>query len=251
MSSNTTILITGANRGIGRAITKLYLSRPNTTLIAGVRDPTNTTTTASLSTLPLGQGSKLVIVKIESSSETDAKTAISTLPQHGITHLDLVIANAGIGHYWAKARDVDIEELKQHYLINSIAPLVLFQAALPLLKASKSPKFVTISSALGSIAAMENIPLPSAVYGSSKAALNFTTRKIHQEEGDWGLVAFSVHPGWLKTELGNAGAAAAGLQEAPETLEVVIPQLVSLFDTATREKSSGHFLTYNGTDFQW
>ena len=55
------------------------------------------------------------------------------------------------------------------------------------------------------------------MYGSSKAALNFLTRKIHQENAE--LTAFVVHPGWIDTELGNAGAEAAGLAQAPDRLE--------------------------------
>ena len=55
------------------------------------------------------------------------------------------------------------------------------------------------------------------MYGSSKAALNFLTRKIHQENGE--LTAFVVHPGWIDTDLGNAGAEATGLVKAPDSLE--------------------------------
>jgi hypothetical protein len=55
------------------------------------------------------------------------------------------------------------------------------------------------------------------VYGSSKAALNFLTRKIHQENAE--LTAFVVHLGWIDTDLGNAGAEAAVLAKAPDSLE--------------------------------
>lgn len=213
MSSPTAVLVTGGNRGklevsivllnslpllirmigIGRAIVLSYLQRPNVTLIAGVRDPAHESA-KSLNSLPLGTGSKLLVVKIDSSSEFDAKNAVAELQSlHGITKLDIVIANAGIGYYWTTALDTSIKQMQEHYLVNSIAPLLLFQATSALMAASGSPKFIVMSSVLGSMGAMEQAPLPGTAYGSSKAALNYTTRKIHFENPY--LTTFVVHPG--------------------------------------------------------
>lgn len=88
--------------------------------------------------------------------------------------------------------------MKEHYQVNVIAPTLLFQAVLPLLEKSigldgKEPKFVTVSSAAGSIGAMEACPFPNAVYGPTKAALNYLTRKIHTEHT--GITAFATEPG--------------------------------------------------------
>ena len=170
-----------------------YLQRPNITLIAAVRDPASETA-KTLKNLSHGAGSKLNVVKIDSASETDAKAAIGQLKtQHGISALDIVIANAGVGSHWAPAADTDINELRHHLEVNFIGPLTLFQATLPALKASPHPKFVVISSILGSIGAISQAPLATTAYGSSKAAMNFATGKIHQENPD--VIAFAVHPG--------------------------------------------------------
>lgn len=67
----------------------------------------------------------------------------------------------------------------------------MFQAAWPLLEKAKEPKFVYVSSGLGSIAAMEKVPC--LAYGVSKAAANFFVRKVHFECPD--MVAVAVHPG--------------------------------------------------------
>ena len=76
-----------------------YLQRANITVIAGVRDPTDESA-RSLNCVPQGSGSKLLFVKIDSSSETDVNKAAAELQAvHGITSLDTVIANAGIGYY--------------------------------------------------------------------------------------------------------------------------------------------------------
>jgi short-subunit dehydrogenase len=66
--------------------------------------------------------------------------------------------------------------------VNVNGTLVLFQATYALLKASTStPKFVAVSSFIGSIAIGPTIPVKLVTYGASKAALNFVVRKMHQE----------------------------------------------------------------------
>lgn len=73
-------------------------------------------TAKTLHDLSRGPGSKLIVVKIDSESETDAKAAVALLKtQHGIVNFDTVIANAGVGGHWAKAADTDIKELRHHY----------------------------------------------------------------------------------------------------------------------------------------
>jgi len=105
-----------------------YLQRQNITVIAGVRDP-SAEASKTLSSLPTHQTSNLITIALESGSEPPAKSAIETLTSiHHITHLDIAIANAGIGYYWAPASSASISELQKHFLINTIGPLVLFQA---------------------------------------------------------------------------------------------------------------------------
>lgn len=91
MSTNTVYLITGANRGIGKGLVAALLVRPSTTIIAAVRD-TESSTSKSLSSLPTGQGSKIVLAKIDSSDHTTPAKAIEGL--QGIDKIDVVIANA-------------------------------------------------------------------------------------------------------------------------------------------------------------
>jgi NAD(P)-dependent dehydrogenase (short-subunit alcohol dehydrogenase family) len=86
--------------------------------------------------------------------------------------------------------------------VNSIAPIILFQAFYPLLKASKStPKFITVTSGAGSVATFVDSPVTMGGYSASKAALNSLTRKIHFEN-EW-LVAFPLDPGPVATEMGK------------------------------------------------
>jgi norsolorinic acid ketoreductase len=152
--------------------------------------------------LPHGEDSKEILLKIDSASETDVLAAVNILTsEHGITKLDIVIANAGISNYFGKALITPVEQMLEHFKINSLAPLLLFQATAPLLNAAINAKFVTVTSGAGSISGMDKLQVENTAYGASKAALNFITRKIHFENPN--LIAFPINPGWLQTEAGN------------------------------------------------
>lgn len=157
MSTQTTYLITGGNRGIGKGFVSTFLSRPSTTVIAAVRDPSHATSKA-LSDLPKGAGSKLILVKLDSSVASDAASAVATLKKdHGITALDVVVANAGINTGGTSVRNTSAANTIEHFNVNAIAPILLFQATADLLQASKTgnPKFVAISTLIGSIATID------------------------------------------------------------------------------------------------
>lgn len=91
MSSNKVYLITGANRGIGLGIVTALLRRSAVTVIAGVRDIKASTSKALLD-LHTGEGSKVVLAKIDSNDQTSPAAAIKTLQD--IEKIDVVIANA-------------------------------------------------------------------------------------------------------------------------------------------------------------
>lgn len=185
--------------GIGKGLLSTYLARPNHTLIAGVRDPANASSKALLE-LPHGENSKVILVKIDSLSQTDALKAVETLKtEHKITKLDIVIANAGIANYWGQARITPAKEMTGHFEVNVVGPLLLFQATAELLDAAPEPKFFAISSIIGSIVLQANFPLECSAYGTSKIALNFVLARIHAENPK--ILAAPVHPGWLQTEV--------------------------------------------------
>ncbi|KAH7386383.1 hypothetical protein BKA64DRAFT_680822 [Cadophora sp. MPI-SDFR-AT-0126] len=242
--ANTTVLITGANRGIGKGLLEIYLARPSHTVIAAVRDPKTAT---SLNSLPKGPSSTLIIVKIDNTSETDPAAAIKTLQtNHSITNLDIVIANAGIADpIPSPVSSVSLESIHRHWQVNGLALVILFQAVYPLL--GQGAKFVYTSSALATITGMELRPFSMSAYGSSKAFGNYFIRKIHFENE--GLVAFAMDPGFVQTDMGNTGARAAGMEKAYTPTEECAAGFVKQVDEATREKTGGHFAGWNGEDF--
>ncbi|KAF9692066.1 hypothetical protein EKO04_010179 [Ascochyta lentis] len=255
MSSGLTYLVTGANRGIGKGFTTALLSRPNTTLIAAVRDVAKST--PILEQIPRAQGSKLVVVKIDSSVEADPKNAVDELAsKHAITSIDVVIANAGIGHSGAPVAELPVSIIREHLEVNTIGTVLLFQAFKPLLKASKSinPKFIALSTSLGSLTLQESfagLPLQFTPYSISKAALNLVVKKINIDES-W-LTAYVTHPGLVRTDLAtfldnpNIDAEQLGAIEVEESVAGILTTL----DKATKKETGGTFQNYDGTTLPW
>ncbi|KAL4790369.1 hypothetical protein BDV19DRAFT_402074 [Aspergillus venezuelensis] len=246
---NTVYLITGASRGIGRGLVEVFLARPNTTIIAAVRDP-KSASSKSLETLPAGSNSRVIIVKIDAKSQTDPATAVKTLAsEHGINHLDIVIANAGISDDFSTVHSVPVDAVKEHVDVNAYGPLYLYQAVYPLLKKSDKPIFTAVGSPMGSIGGMDMRPFPSGAYGPSKAMLHWIVRKVHFENQEF--VAFVVDPGFVQTDMGNAGAKLAGLEKAFITTEESVTGIANVVNGATRESVGGRFKIWDGSEFPW
>ncbi|KAJ0372709.1 hypothetical protein COL26b_009053 [Colletotrichum chrysophilum] len=172
----TIVLITGANRGIGKGLLEKYLARPNHTVIGTVRDPDHESSKA-LASLPKAKGSSLVLVKFDITVKADGLDAVKQLEAQGIDHLDIVIANAGVCFAWPKVSEIKVEDIEGHYVPNVHGLIFTYQATLPLLKKSKNGKWITIGSS----------------YGTSKVVAHWLTKAIHREEPE--LVAFPIDPG--------------------------------------------------------
>ena len=154
---------------------KTYLGRPNCTVVGTIRDE-NTPGVVALRSLSPGSQSELLIVKINSASETDARSAVEQVKAAGIDHVDILIANAGVSPAVDPLEQVSFAAVESTLRVNALGPLALYQACHPLLSKSKDAKFVTISSAAGSIGAMEgNGAWVAPSYAISKAALNWIT----------------------------------------------------------------------------
>jgi norsolorinic acid ketoreductase len=245
--SGLTYVITGANRGIGKGLVSAILLRPQTTVIATVRDVSSATT--PLSTLPVGKGSKLIIVKIDSTVDTDPAAAVAELSsKHNITKIDVLVSNAGLLGIIAPVLETPANEVRKHIETNTIGPLVLLQAFMPLLSLSSSPKFLVISSTLGSIGELHNLPVPFFAYGTSKAASNYFLRKVALENPN--LISMAFNPGWVQTDMGTGAAKGVGMVDAPMTLEDSVKGLLKLFDEASLEKT-GTFTNVSGEPLPW
>ncbi|KAG4033917.1 hypothetical protein MFRU_004g04130 [Monilinia fructicola] len=249
MSTTKTYLITGANRGLGRGLLEALSQRPNTTIIAGVRD-LSSPTSKSLFDVPAASNSRIIPIGISSTDDLSPSHAIQILQStHGIESIDVVIANAGISNYYGQASETPLSEMRSHFEVNTIGVLTLYQATLPLLLKSPQPIFVALSTGIASIGGMGELRVPATAYGASKAALHYVVRKIHFENEK--LTAFLLSPGWVRTDMGNAGAVAMGMESAPVSIEDSINGMLEKIDNATREETSGSLQSFDETKYPW
>ncbi|KAL4950793.1 hypothetical protein BDW69DRAFT_201912 [Aspergillus filifer] len=251
--ANTIWVITGANRGIGLGLVKTLLARPSTTIIGTVRNAAaETSLKEEILCISLGHNSVLHIVHLDFSTALPAETITAAITPLNLPHIDNLIANAGFSTPMTPTLTTTPSDLRACFETNTIAPLLLFQALWPYLHKSRTgaPKFISISSSVGSIAAQE--PMPGGAYGPSKAALNWLTRALHFQHEKDGLVAFALHPGWVQTRMGDLVARDWEYPKGPpETVEGSVVGILGVVDGASREKSGGKFLTYTGEELPW
>ncbi|KAK0703896.1 hypothetical protein B0T26DRAFT_517465 [Lasiosphaeria miniovina] len=239
-STPTVILITGANRGLGRGLAETYLARPNVTLVAGVRDPSSASA-LSLSSAPAGAGSKVVLVKIDSQSDTDAAAAVATLKAQGITQIDVAIANAGVANVFGQVHEIAPADQRRFVEINTLGPLKLYAAVRPLLLAAAAagrgtPKFVGVSTMAATTGEVETtVPYRNGAYAASKAMLNHLLRRAHFESE--GIAVFAVDPGFFDSDMGKEGASILGYDGPLTSLESVTAGTVREIDNTTRESA--------------
>ncbi|KAJ4403840.1 hypothetical protein N0V85_005007 [Neurospora sp. IMI 360204] len=251
VTDSTVVFISGVGKGIGSGIAKLYLSRPNHTVIGSVRD-LSTPSVAELKASPTAPGSKLLLVHIESTSSTDPAAAVSAIRAQGIDHIDIAIANAGAMPSTVPIEEVDTKDMLENYHINAIGPLLLFQAILPLLKKGREPKWASVSTTAGSIGLVDALAawiLPA--YGGAKAALNWLTAGIASSQKEW-LTTIALHPGLVQTGPGNWVAQKVGLgDKAPVTVEDSAAGVVKLVDGLTKESNGKFYNAVDSTEVPW
>ncbi|KAJ7101463.1 hypothetical protein B0H15DRAFT_919792 [Mycena belliarum] len=235
MSSNnaTVYLISGASRGLGFGVAASLAARPNTIVFAGARDPA----TKALTELA-AKYLNVHPVKLTAGDKADNEAAIAEIKKTA-GRLDVLVANAGISNYFGPLTTTPVSEMRDHWEVNTLGLVVIFQAAHELLLASPTgaPILAYISTAMGSIGNFYNGS--ASPYGSSKAAANFIVKVLDAEHP--ALIAMAIHPGWVATEMGNSGAAALGMAAAPVSVDTAIAGILVRIDGATKEKSSGRF----------
>ncbi|KAJ7505792.1 hypothetical protein B0H11DRAFT_359228 [Mycena galericulata] len=237
MSSKIVYLVSGANRGIGYGLVASLAARPSAIVFAGARDPAGAQSLKDLA----AKHPNVHVVKLTSGDKADNEAAISEIRKIA-GQLDVIIANAAVMKYFGPLATTPVSEFHDHFGVNTIGPVVLFQAAHSLLLASPSgaPAFVVISSIAGSIGRYQHST--AAAYGSSKAALNFLVKVLDHEYPT--LIAFSISPGWVSTDMGNTAAVAVGYPQAPDSVEDSVAGTLARIDEATKEKTSGRFLNF-------
>lgn len=259
MSGNNTVyLVTGGNRGIGLGLVQVLLPRPFTTVIATVRSQAKASELEqTIEFLPKGEQSILYTVEEVDYSSDNSLDHIKKLFDDAlgdkIKHVDVLICNAGYFTTMSSVLETTADALRSHFEVNTIGPLLTVQALWPRMKNSvpnKPPKFILISSSVGSIGMMER--MPGGAYGPSKAAANWVTKALHQQHGDDGLISVALHPGFVQTRMGNAASDQWDFPGGPpDTVEVNAKSILNIIDVSARDKYSGQFVTQNGIVLDW
>ena len=182
-----TVLITGANRGIGLAFAQSYAA-DGWRVHAAARNP------ARAGELKKTQGD-LAVHAFEVTDEKQLAALAKTLRGEPI---DVLINNAGV------AGEEDTEGWLRTFAVNSIAPVRVAQALLPSLERGRNKVIASITSGMGSIA--DNTSGGSYAYRSSKAALNMAMKSLSVDLASRGFTVLVLNPGWVKTDMGGAGA---------------------------------------------
>ncbi|KAK5991866.1 Short-chain dehydrogenase RED3 [Cladobotryum mycophilum] len=252
MTGNTVYLVTGGNRGLGLGLVRSFLARSLTTVIASVRSA-EAAATLKAEKITLGENSVLHVILLDFSTAIapekirqifDAEVGSS------VDHIDVLINNAGVCNNLNPALEVTADDLRMSFEVNTIGPLLVFQAFWPLLqKSASNPKLINVTSSLGGISIQE--PLSGGAYGPSKAALNWLTRALHIEHGVSGLIAVALHPGWAQTDMGHQTAGLWNIGPAPVTVEESVTGMVRVIDEASKEKYAGQFVTEQGKILSW
>lgn len=174
------MLIIEADQLQGLAIASQLAARPDAVIFAGARDPASA---VELKTLADAHPGRVHVLQVISADRANNNAAVEEIRKLA-GRLDVIIANAGISDCFQNALEVPQAEMTRHFEVNTNGPLVLFQAAYDLLRASPSPKFVVISSGSGSIEIGSQMPVNIYAYGASKAAVNWVARKLHRDFTD-------------------------------------------------------------------
>ncbi|MEX2647923.1 MAG: SDR family oxidoreductase [Alphaproteobacteria bacterium] len=189
-----TALVTGANRGIGLEFVRQYAAE-GWHVIAACRDPGKAQALGEL------EGGRIDVHRLDVADAAAVGALARTLAGAPI---DVLISNAGV---WFRDGErfgaLDYDAWEASFRINTVATARLAEAFVVNLTAGRERTIVAISSRLGSLALMKS----GYLYASTKAALNAVVKGLAHDLKDRGIKVIAMTPGWVRTDMGGAGAA--------------------------------------------
>jgi NAD(P)-dependent dehydrogenase (short-subunit alcohol dehydrogenase family) len=235
-----TVLITGANRGLGLELARQYAA-DGWRVLACTRHPD----AAALDAL----GQDHPHVSRHALEVTDAASIETLATALRGTAIDVLLNVAGVMHRRIVATDpgarpafggFDYDDWARVLAVNVLAPARVAEAFLEHVAAGEQRKIVTLSSELGSIGGNETGGLYA--YRSSKAAVNAVMKSMAIDLAPRGIIAVPMHPGWVRTDMGGPKAPLSAEESASGMRRVV--DGLTLAD-------SGRFLQWDGKELPW
>ncbi|XP_061324879.1 C-signal-like [Pezoporus flaviventris] len=254
------VLVTGANRGIGLGLVQHFLGMPTPPqwVFAACRAPTEQRA-QELQRLA-SRHRNLVIIPLEVTDPASIKAAAAQVGERlGGSGLTLLINNAGMAILNTLDKET-LEDMTHVYTTNTIGPLLMGQAFLPLLKKAVqgSPgsllscsraAIVNMSSSGGSIEEVTLFDMAQIVsYRCSKAALNMLTKCQSLRYKEDGVLCVALHPGWVQTDLGNIED--TGSLKPTLTVDESVRGMLKVLSSLS-EKDTGTFLSWEGKVIPW
>ncbi len=194
------ILVSGASRGLGLALTEKYL-QADWIVYAGVRDIQAAPMLALKNEFP----DRLFLLPLDVSDTTQVRRAAQEL-QSSTDTLDVIINNAAIQLKSSPAilERMDIDDTLETYNVNTLGALRVTQAFLPFLRKGETRMLVNISSEAGSIGQCGR--MTEMDYCMSKAALNMQSVIAQNYLRQYQIKVLAIHPGWMRTDMGGPAA---------------------------------------------
>lgn len=230
-----TVLITGANRGIGLGLVKVFL-RQEYQVIATYRDES-----ASQELIELAlQKNQLSLYPLDVTHDQDIDKLRESLLERNVT-LGLLINNAGV--MGEVTPDLNLrDDLRQVLEVNTVSVLSLTEKLFSLLAKDANARVINISSLLGSIEKVPQLHDRGYSYPISKAALNMLTSLLAVRYKKAGVTVVSLSPGWVQTDMGGP--------EGDLTVEESVEKMFHAIKSLTLS-DSGKFFHYDGTELPW
>jgi NAD(P)-dependent dehydrogenase (short-subunit alcohol dehydrogenase family) len=229
-----TLLITGANRGLGLEFTKQYAAA-GWRVLACCRVPEEADALQALANAAHGQ------VTLHTLDVADLSAIDELAQQLRGTPFDLIINNAGI--YPDRNSGfgyIDNDAWMMAFLVNSMAPLKIIEAFISNLDLGTGKTVATVSSKMGSLD--DNTSGGCYLYRSTKAAVNMVMKSLSLDLESRGIRAVILHPGWVQTDMGGPSA--------PTPVDVSVRGLLQVIDGATPDVS-GRFFNHDGNAVPW
>ena len=225
----STVLVTGAARGLGLDFTRQFAAK-GWKVLACARKP---------------DGLKGIKGDIHHHTleVTDYKAVKALAKKLNGEAIDVLICNAGVGGDREQRGQVlgafDADEMRRVFEINTLAPLMMAEAFAEHVARSQQKKLIAITSILGSLA---NNNGGRYAYRASKTALNMEWSCLAKELGGKGVICVALHPGWVQTDMGGPTATL--------TIEQSVPSMVKVIE-GLKPSDNGRYVSYDGSELPW
>jgi NAD(P)-dependent dehydrogenase (short-subunit alcohol dehydrogenase family) len=223
------VLITGANRGLGLEFARQYAADGDR-VFATCRDP------AGASELKAIAGD-VTVHALDVTNLAQISALAESLEGEAI---DILVNNAGVLTSGQRAGGIDYSAWIDEFQVNTMGPIAVAEAFLPHLERGTGRRMAFISSILASIGA--NTDGAYTLYRSTKAGLNAAVKSLAIDTAAEGIIVLLFHPGWVRTDMGGPRAP-MGPAASVRGLRRGI--------AAAGQQDSGRFMTYEGAEIPW